>query len=423
MTVEKHDDEQESEEQRAAEEQAEAEERERVVAEETHGRSSNPVLAWLLAPSTITTVLAVVVALVLGALLVALADEDTTEALGYFTARPSDTFSAAWTATSSAYGALFDGSLGSFGAISETLVASTGLILAGLAVAVPFRAGLFNIGGEGQVIVGGAAAGFVGFAVDGLPLLVHLPLALLAGIVAGGLMGALPGVLKARTGAHEVITTIMLNNIAGPMLLALLVTSLFQQAGRSDPISKRIPDTAILPSPSGVRVDAGIVVALLAAALIWFLIDRSTLGFQIKAVGANATAAETAGMRSDRITVVTFAIAGALAGLGGSVLVLSAAGLGAVTPGFSAGIGFDGITVALLGRGRAGGTVAAGLVFGALRAGGLRMQAQTGTPVDLIVVIQALVILFIAAPLLIQAIFRIRAGGSVGATVAKGWGA
>ena len=379
--------------------------------------------AAVLSPSAATTVLAVVVALLIGGLLVAVADEDTTEALAYFTARPSDTFVAAWDAITSAYGALFSGSLGSLAALSETLVAATPLILTGLAVAVPFRAGLFNIGGEGQVIVGGATAGFVGFTLTGLPLVVHLPLVLLAGLLGGAVMGAIPGVLKARTGAHEVITTIMLNNIAGPLLLALLVTDLFQQAGRTDPISRPIAESALLPSPEGYRVDAGLLVALLAALVVWWVMDRSTLGFQIKAVGANAIAAVNAGMSSTRITVVTFAIAGALAGLAGAGLVVGRSGLGAVTSGFSAGIGFDGITVALLGRGRAGGTVAAGLVFGALNAGGLRMQAVTGTPVDLISVIQALVILFIAAPLLVQAIFRIRAGGQIGTSMAKGWGA
>jgi len=379
----------------------------------------------VMSPSAVTTVLAVLVALAIGALLVALADEDTGEALAYFTSRPSDTFAAAGSSVTAAYAALFDGAFGSLNALSETLLSATPLILAGLAVAVPFRAGLFNIGGEGQVLVGGAAAGYVGFAVTTLPFALHLPLALLVGMIAGALFGAIPGVLKARTGAHEVISTIMLNNIAGPLLLALLVTPIFQQAGRSDPISRPIASTATLPSPLGsnIRVDAGIIVALLAAVAVWYVIDRSTLGFQIKAVGANAVAAVTAGMSAARTTVVTFAMAGGLAGLAGSGIVLGASGVGAVTGTFSGGLGFDGITVALLGRGRAGGTVAAGLVFGALRAGGLRMQARTGTPIDLIVVIQALVILFIAAPLLVQQLFRIRAaGGLSGSGVAKGWG-
>jgi ABC-type uncharacterized transport system permease subunit len=391
-------------------------------------RSTTPrqLLRRLLSPSALTPVLALLTALVLGALLVAVADEQTVTALRYVTARPLDSVNAAWDAVTSAYSALFSGAFGSTVALSETLVTATPLILTGLAVAVPFRAGLFNIGGEGQVLAGGAAAGLVGFTFTGLPLVLHLPLALAAALLAGGLIGAIPGVLKAKTGAHEVITTIMLNNIMGPVLLALLVTRLFQAPGRADPISRDVADTARMPSPSGsdIRLDFGLVVALVAAFGVWWLIERSTLGFQIKAVGANAKAAVVAGMSATRTTVISMSVAGGLAGLAGAGMVLGASGQGAVTSTFSAGVGFDGITVALLGRGRAGGTVAAGLVFGALRAGGLRMQARTGTPVDLIVVIQALVILFMAAPMVVQGLFRLRTDdGGAHTTVAKGWGA
>jgi ABC-type uncharacterized transport system permease subunit len=391
-------------------------------------RSTTPrqLLRRLRSPSALTPVLALLTALVLGALLVAVADEQTVTALRYVTARPLDSVNAAWDAVTSAYSALFSGAFGSTVALSETLVTATPLILTGLAVAVPFRAGLFNIGGEGQVLAGGAAAGLVGFTFTGLPLVLHLPLALAAALLAGGLIGAIPGVLKAKTGAHEVITTIMLNNIMGPVLLALLVTRLFQAPGRADPISRAVADTARMPSPSGsdIRLDFGLVVALVAAFGVWWLIERSTLGFQIKAVGANAKAAVVAGMSATRTTVISMTLAGGLAGLAGAGMVLGASGQGAVTSTFSAGVGFDGITVALLGRGRAGGTVAAGLVFGALRAGGLRMQARTGTPVDLIVVIQALVILFMAAPMVVQGLFRLRPDtGGAHTTVAKGWGA
>jgi simple sugar transport system permease protein len=303
-------------------------------------------------------------------------------------------------------------------------VAATPLILTGLAVTVPFRAGLFNIGGEGQVIVGGTVAGLVGFSFTGLPAVVHLPLALLAGLAGGALYGALPGLLKARTGAHEVITTIMLNNIAGLVLIEVLVSSLFQAPGRSDPISKTIADSAALPTiGEGFRLDAGLLVALAAGAAVWWLLTRSTLGFEIRAVGANAVAATTAGMSAARTTVITMAIAGGLAGLGGAGLILGAAGQGSVTPGFASGVGFDGITVALLGRGKPWGTVVAGVVFGALKAGGRTMQSQTGTPVDLVLVIQALVILFIAAPVLIRALFRLKQTSEATGGVAAGWGA
>lgn len=370
-----------------------------------------------------TTVLAVVAALVIGALLVAVADEDTATALGYVTARPSDTFQAAWEAVSSAYTALFSGALGSLNAVSETLAAASPLILTGLAVAVPLRAGLFNIGGEGQVLAGGAAAGLVGFSLIGVPAIVHLPLALLAGLAAGAVVGAIPGALKAQTGAHEVITTIMLNNIIASLLVALLLTDLFQRQGAANAISRTVQNSARLPSPEGVRLDAALLIAIAVSILVWWLIERSTIGFQIRAVGANAVAAITAGMSAARTTVLTFAVAGAAGGLAGGALVLGASGQGAVTGTFSAGVGFDGITVALLGRGRAGGTFAAGLLFGALRAGGTQMQARTGTPVDLVVVIQALVILFVAAPLVIQRLFRLEESEAAGPQVAQGWGA
>lgn len=375
-------------------------------------------------PSVLTTVLAVVLALFVGALIVAIADEDTVSALSYFAARPLDALSAGAAAAAAAYVALFQGSLGSLSSVSETLVAATPLILTGLAVTVPFRAGLFNIGGEGQVIVGGATAGLVGFSLTGLPAVVHLPLALLGGLVGGALYGALPGLLKARTGAHEVISTIMLNNIAALLLIEVLVSSLFQAPGRSDPISKNIEASAALPVVgSGFRLDAGLLIALAGGAAVWWLLTRSTLGFEIRAVGANAVAATTAGMSAARTTVTTMAIAGGLAGLGGAGLILGAAGQGTVTPGFASGVGFDGITVALLGRGKPWGTVVAGVVFGALKAGGRTMQSQTSTPVDLVLVIQALVILFIAAPVLIRALFRLQETSEATKGVAAGWGA
>lgn len=375
-------------------------------------------------PSILTTFLAVVLALLVGAVIVAIADEDTVSALPYLAARPADALGAGFSAAVAAYVALFQGSFGSLNAVSETLVAATPLILTGLAVTVPFRAGLFNIGGEGQVIVGGATAGLVGFSLTGLPAVIHLPLALLAGLAGGALYGALPGLLKAKTGAHEVISTIMLNNIAGLVLIEVLVTGLFQAPGRSDPISKGIEESAALPVVGGgFRLDAGLLIALAAGAAIWWLLTRSTLGFEIRAVGANAVAATTAGMSAARTTVTTMAIAGGLAGLGGAGLILGAAGQGTVTPGFASGVGFDGITVALLGRGKPWGTVVAGVVFGALKAGGRTMQSQTSTPVDLVLVIQALVILFIAAPVLIRALFRLKETSEATKGVAAGWGA
>ena len=330
--------------------------------------------------------------------------------------------SAAAGAVGRAYGALLRGSVGSLGAISETLVGSTVLILTGLAVTMPLRAGLFNIGGEGQVIAGGLVGGYVGFTVEGLPLIVHLPLAIVAAMLGGALIGWIPGVLKARTGAHEVISTIMLNNTLNFVAIWLLTTTLFQVPGRADPISRNILATARMPRPfTGLRVDVGILLALVVALVVLWLLDRSTIGFELNAVGANPSAATAAGMDVGRVTIRAMTFAGIAGGLAGAALVLGVQGR--ITPGFSAGLGFDGITVALLGRGTVGGTVAAGLLLGALKAGGRAMQARSGTALDLVVVIQAFIIVFIAAPGLVRALFRVKAEGRGTTNISQGWGA
>jgi general nucleoside transport system permease protein len=365
------------------------------------------------------TILAIVSALVIGALFIALSEDQALRTLGYLTSRPTDYFSAAWDAIRDAYVALFRGAFVGSRSLSETVTASIPLILTGLAVALPFRAGLFNIGAQGQVIAGGLVGGWVGFTLTGLPLIVHLPLAILAGFIGGALYGFIPGLLKARTGAHEVISTIMLNNIAILVMEYLLTTS-FRAPGRTDPISKSIPTTAQLPRfDSSLRVHTGIILALLVAVLIFYLVERSTFGFELNAIGLNPNAATSAGMSVNRVTILALTLAGAMAGLAGANQVLGVQYR--VTSGFSESLGFDGITVALLGRGGVGGTVAAGFLFGALRAGGRTMQAQSGTSLDLVTVIQALVIVFIAAPALVRALFRIRTEAASSIEVAKGW--
>ena len=372
--------------------------------------------------SVVTTLLAIFSALVVGAVVIIASDDATREAMTYFTARPADTFAAAWTAVGGAYGALLRGSLGGGSQLSETLVAATPLILTGLAVAIPLRAGLFNIGAEGQLIAGALTAALVGFSLSGLPLLVHLPLAVLGGVVGGFLYGWLPGILKARTGAHEVITTIMLNNIAILGTNFLLTTALFRRPDRTDPISRQVDEAARLPRLpflDGARVNWGLVLALLVAIVMFWFLERSTRGFEINAVGQNPDAATSAGMNPGRVVILAMAIGGALAGTGGAAEILGIHHR--ITPGFSAGLGFDGITVALLGRGGIGGTVAAGLLFGALRAGGRTMQISSNTSLDLVVVIQALIIVFIAAPGLVRAIYRIKTADT-GTQIAKGWG-
>lgn len=380
--------------------------------------------------NVLVTLLSVVLALLIGALLIAVSDPRVREPAGYFFARPGDTLSAIWTSVSRAYVALFEGSIFNFGAptfadsvrpFTETLTNATPLIAAGLAVAIAFRAGLFNIGAEGQIILGAIFAGYLGFAVH-LPPVIHLAVAVAGGLVGGAIWGGVVGMLKARTGAHEVIVTIMLNNVAAFLILYLLSTAAFQRPGRQDPISPFVdPDAALPVLVPDTRLNLGFVLAIAAALVVWWVLERSTVGFRLRAVGQNPNAARTAGMSVGNTYVVVFLMAGALAGLAGAAQVLGTERF--LTTGISGGLGFDAITVALLGRSNPWGTVAAGLLFGALRAGGVTMQARTGTPIDLVLVVQALVVLFVAAPPLIRAIFRIRVrdvGGPV-VTASKGW--
>ena len=306
------------------------------------------------------------------------------------------------------YVALLVGSVGSLNALSETLTASTPLVLAGLGLALGFRAGLFNIGAEGQVLMGGMAAVIFGFSFAALPAVLLLPLSLLAGALGGALYASVAGWLRATTGAHEVILTIMLNSISYRLVDFLLSLPAVQKTGRADPISKSVPDAAELPRlltwiDPNLRVHAGIFLMLAAVAVIFWVLFRSKLGFEFRASGENPEAARFAGMRSGVIIVAAMAASGALAGLAGANQVLGV--LGRATPGFSAGIGFTAISVALLGRSHPVGVLLAGLLFGALEAGGRQMQVDAGVSIDLISIIQALIIVFIAAPLLVRAIF------------------
>jgi len=390
-------------------------------------RTRSPLL-----DTALVTFLSFVLALAIGAVLIAVSDPDVAEAAGYFFAQPVDTLTAAWDSVWGAYvalfqGAVFDGSAstvqGSIRPLTESLTVAAPLIVAGLAVALPFKAGLFNIGAEGQIILGAIGAAYLGFTFS-LPWGVHLLVAVLGALLLGGLWGSIVGLLKARTGAHEVIVTIMLNYVARFLLAYLLTTTAFQRPGRNDPISPTVDQNAQYPLLLGgwSRLHLGFVVALVAAAFVWWLLNRSVLGFQLRAVGANPSAARTAGIKVERSYVLVMMIAGGLAGLAGSFQVLGTEK--ALSGGVSAGIGFDAITVALLGRGSPTGTVLAGILFGGLRAGGVTMQARTGTPIDIVLVVQSLIVLFVAAPPLVRAIFRIRSAGSVDTLqVSKGWGA
>lgn len=360
------------------------------------------------------SVFAVLIALVVGGILIAATDDDVAEASGYFFARPADTFREIWDAVSGAYIALFQGSIYDFRrddpltalrSLTRTLEFATPLIAAGLGVAVAFRVGLFNIGGRGQILIGASFAGYAAFTWD-LPYGLHLVVAVLMGLVGGALWAGIAGLLKARTGAHEVIVTIMLNYVAFNLVDFLLRTPLLQRPGTTNPITPATPDSAKLPQILGAGFDLrlGFVLVIAATIAVWWLLERSSLGFRFRAVGINPSAARVAGIDVNRVYIYAMLIAGALAGLAGANQVL-----GTVTTGFGsgvdAGIGFDAITVALLGRSSPAGVFAAGVLFGAFKAGGFTMQASENISVDVVLVVQSVIVLLIAAPPLVRTIF------------------
>ena len=366
-----------------------------------------------------TTLAAFVLAFVVGAVLMIVSDSGVRSKFTYFFARPGDALNASADKVGGAYAALLQGSLGGYGPITETTAQAAPLICAGLGVGLAFRAGLFNIGAQGQAILGAILAAYVGFSLH-LPPGIQLVVAIAAGLVGGALWGGLVGWLKARTGAHEVIVTIMLNYVAAGLLGYLLTTPAFQRPGRSDPISPIVDWNATLPRLQGGQLHLGFVLALAAAVGVWWLLDRSTTGFTIRAVGANPHAAATAGMSVGRTTIITMALAGALAGLAGVQAALGPSASGVPVPlsgGIVGSVGFDAITVALLGRSKPLGTVLAGLLFGALHAGGLAMQSIAQTPLTLTTALQALIVLFVAAPALVTKILpfvRTRKGAVLG---------
>ncbi len=377
--------------------------------------NSSQLMREIVSGNAMISVLAVLVALVIGGILIAFTDTRVTSALGYFFGDPSATFKAIWAAISEAYGALWRGATYDPGSrtwqgrlgIFETLTFATPLILSGLAVTLAFRVGLFNIGAKGQLIIGATFAGVVGFMIE-LPPGIHLVVVVLAGAIGGALWGGIAGFLKARTGAHEVIVTIMLNYIAVSLVLYLLKNQL-RDPNSSNPISPRMHESAMFPLLLGpnYRVHAGLIVAVLAVFVVSWLLNRSTLGFEYRAIGANPRAARTAGMLVSRGYITVMLISGALAGLAG---VTQLAGTEKILDSDIAGsIGFDAITVALLGRSKPWGTFFAAILFGAFKAGGTSMAINADVSIDIVAVVQSLIVLFIAAPPLVRSMFRIKA--------------
>jgi len=326
----------------------------------------------------------------------------------------------------STYSALFTGSVGNFGAMSdalasgdalairrafnpffESLVQSTPFIFGGLAVAFGFRVGLFNIGAEGQIFVGAMSSVWAGYTFTNLPPILHIPLALLFGAAGGALWGFIPGFLKAKTGAHEVINTIMMNYIAF-RLSDYMLRGPLKDPNEFTPKSPWIADSAkllrIFEDP--IRFHIGFFIALGIAYLIYWILFKTTWGFELRTVGANPHAAKYAGMSNVLATIAAMSVSGALAGLAGANEILGVNYR--LVPAFSSGYGFDAIALALLGKNHPFGVVLSALLFGFLRNGARQMQLKAGIPIDIISILQALIMAFIAAPAIIRTIYRLK---------------
>lgn len=325
-----------------------------------------------------------------------------------------------------AYYGLIQGSFGSLKGLSETAVWATPYIFGGLAVALAFKGGLFNIGVEGQLALGAVATAFVGYALPdmlgfSLPLIIHLPLAILAGMLMGAFWAAIVGFLKAYTGGHEVINTIMMNYIALNTISYLLNGPLKDQSPNN--VSARTPliaESARIPVIfEGFRIHWGFVIALIVAYLVWWVLYKTTLGFEIRTVGLNPDAARYAGINVKRLIIITMGLSGMLAGMAGAFEVTGLNFRHELS--FAIGYGFDSIAIALLGRSHPLGVVLAAILFAAMRNGATRMQFLTQMPVDLISMLQALILLFVAADAIVRYIYRIKVK-SERVVLTRGWG-
>lgn len=373
-------------------------------------------------------ILAVFTALVIGGLIVAFTNVDTLAAWRSFFHDPLGALVKTWVTIRDAYSAMFLGAFGNPGEIfrqlgiwiktgeskdllsairpvGESLLLSVPYILAGLGVAVGFQCNMFNIGAEGQLYIGGLATAFVGYAVHGLPWYIHVPLALLAGAVAAGIWGFIPGILKARFGAHEVINTIMMNYIAY-RLMDYLLNGPMKSGGT--PATPTVLQTAFLVTifPSPVRLHWGIFIAFGLAVVVYWLLWKTPFGMELRMVGVNDRAARYAGISVKKTMVLAMVISAVLCGLAGSVHLLGVDRR--MMTSFSPGYGFDAIALALLGNSHPLGVVLSSLLFAFLRGGASRMQVVAGTPVEIIRIIQGMVIVFVAAPEIIRGLYHLR---------------
>jgi simple sugar transport system permease protein len=371
--------------------------------------------------------LSVSVALLVGALFIVFTD---IEVLGGLLSDPIGALSLGIGRAATAYSALFRGAFGdpenigkalasdgdiklwavALRPIVESIVASVPLIFVGLGVSVAFRTGIFNIGGAGQYTMGavGGTIAALTFGAGVTPAPVAILLVMVFGVIGGAAWAFIPGYLKARVGASEVITTIMLNFIAGQFVFFLVSNFEFiQKPPRIQPVSKELSQFVDLPGIlpiAALRMDISIIIALLTAvAVSWFLF-RSTRGFELRAAGLNLAAAKYAGIGAGTSIITAMLISGAISGLGGALVAVGT--IKQLSPGIAGSVGFTAIAVALVGGTRPSGVVATALVFGLLQHGGSLMQVQTGIPIEMLLFIQALVIAFIAAPELTLGILK-----------------
>jgi simple sugar transport system permease protein len=387
--------------------------------------------------------LSLVVGLSFGAVLIVVTTPTLLSSWGGFFSHPGATIANTFKTVSYAYELIFEGSVINFHAVrmyfdvqstqnlsallaplSGTLTYATPLIVAGLGLAVGFRSSLFDIGGQGQVIAGGLMAGLVGFSLHLTPLL-QVPFEMLVAMAAGALLAGFAGVLKAYTGAHEVIVTMMSNYIMVLLMGYLLIQNLFARPGAKDGASKAVNVTGQLPYffshlGGGLMLNLGFVIAVAMVFVVQWFFSRSKVGFELLMVGRNQEAARTAGINVKRSMIVTLAIAGALLGLAGMLELTGVDHF--ITPNFGGSYGFDAITVALLGRNKPWGVFFGALFFGAMFTGGDYMQALTPTNIQFTLadVIQAVVVFCVATPALIVEVFRLRENRAIQATTQSG---
>ena len=376
----------------------------------------NAALKEILSGGVTRTVVSVILGFAVGAFFMIISNKEFLQSIGYFFADPLASLRAAGDVVSAGYGALFRGAIfnadaatleGSLRPITETLRLAGPLIAAGLGIGLGFRVGLFNIGGTGQMVSGIIWATFVATRLE-LPPVIHFVVAILAAIAGSAIIGVFVGYLKAKTGANEVITTIMLNYVIVSFFNFLLLDQNLLQGETANGYTKSDPafETARLPLllGEGYALHIGLILSLAAVGFYWWLMERSTIGFRLRAVGFNASAAKTSGLKVEGTYVLALGLSAAFVGIAAATQALSSTG--GVTPTSHAGIGFDAITVALLGGSTASGILLAGLLFGAFKAGGPAMQVENISP-DVLGIVQGAIVLFIAAPPLIRAIFRL----------------